>query len=463
MTARSFAGRQITGMAGRRPTLAWQFAFAGTVVLLMGMILIGLWVTSKIESAAVRNMASGTALYVAGIVSPLTQELATGSALSDTTRQKIFDTLNSGPLRDKLFSFKIWGKDNTILFSSEPSLIGKKFERSAGLAIAFNGAVHAAFDTLEGKEQSEEKRSGQLLLEIHSPIRDAATGKVIAVAEFYETSADLMSELDSVRHESWLVVASVTAGMLALLFGIVAKGSRLIEEQRHSLHLQVMKLSQMLEVNKGLRRRIDQAMQRTAALNERYLRRISAELHDGPAQLLGFAALRLDAIRAGRAREDDAEMVQHSINEAVKEIRGICRGLTLPELEGLSGEEVVHRVIAAHEKTSGTLIEKHIGPLEVTSQAMKICIYRFIQEALSNSTRYAEAAEIAVSAIETDADIVICVRDDGIGFIPRDDEDGLGLAGLEERVAGLGGRLDIVSAIGSGTSITMTLPGVSRR
>jgi signal transduction histidine kinase len=459
MTTRSFAGRQIIRLAGRRPTLAWQFAFAGTIVLLLGMLLIGLWVTSKIEDAAVRNMASGTALYVAGIVSPLTQDLATGSSLSENTQQKILDTLNQGPLRGELFSFKIWGRDNTIVFSSEPGLIGKRFEGSIGLSAAFNGTVHAAFDNLEGEEHEEEKRSGQILLEIHGPIRDAVSGKVIAVAEFYERSADLMAELDNVRYESWLVVASVTAGMLVLLFGIVAKGSHLIEEQKHALHAQVTELSRMLEVNKGLRRRIDQATQRTAALNERYLRRISAELHDGPAQLLGFAALRLEAIRTGRARDDDEAMVQHSIDEAVKEIRGICRGLTLPELEGLSGDDVVRRVIATHEKHSGRSIHVDIYPLQVTSQAIKICLYRFLQETLSNATRHAQAGEIAVSAGDKSGDITISVRDNGIGFVRRDDEDGLGLAGLEERVAGLGGRLEIVSAVGSGTSIIMTLPG----
>ncbi len=453
-----FAVHQFVHLSGRRPTLAWQFALAGTVVLLLGMILIGLWVTSKIENAAVRNMASGTALYVAGIVSPLTQELATGSSLSDDARGKILDTLNQGPLRGELFSFKIWGKDNTIVFSSEPSLIGNRFDGSVGLSTAFNGTVHAAFDTLEGVEHAEEKQSGQMLLEIHSPIRDAVSGRVIAVAEFYERSADLMSELDNARYESWLVVAGVTAGMLVLLFGIVAKGSRLIEEQKRSLHLQVTELSRMLEVNKGLRRRIDQATQRTAALNERYLRRISAELHDGPAQLLGFAALRLEAIRAGRARDDDEAMVQHSINEAVREIRDICRGLTLPELEGLSGEDVVRRVIASHEKHSGRSIKADIAPLEVSSQALKICIYRFLQEALSNATRHAQAADIAVSAGETNSEIIISVRDNGVGFVRRDDEEGLGLAGLEERVVGLGGRLEIISAVGSGTSISMTLP-----
>jgi len=85
---RYFPGREFVSLSGRRPTFAWQFAFAGTIVLLLSMILIGLWVTSKIESAAVRNMASGTALYVSGIVSPLTQELATNSSLSDDARGK---------------------------------------------------------------------------------------------------------------------------------------------------------------------------------------------------------------------------------------------------------------------------------------------------------------------------------------------------------------------------------------
>lgn len=439
-------------------SLAWQFAIAGALVLMLGMTLIGLWVTSRIEGAAVRNAAGATALYVDSIIAPLTQELASSTSLGDGAKRALTETLQQGVLRDRLYSFKIWRPDGTVLFSSEPSLIGRHFGMTGGLATALSGSIHAEFDDLRGEENKIEQESGQPLLEIYSPIREPWSGDIIAVAEFYEIASDLRSELAVARMQSWLVVGVVTAGMLALLFGIVARGSHMIEVQRTSLDAKVAELSLMLDLNRALKQRADRANQRTATLNERYLRRISAELHDGPAQLLGFAALRLEAIAKGTAKDDDESLVSRSIAEAIQEIRNICRGLTLPELEALSGDAVVRRAIQAHETHARTKVVADIARLDITLQASKICIYRFIQEVLSNATRHAGATRIAVTAFEDDQGVRISVADNGHGFVRAGDEHGLGLAGLEERLAGLGGRLDITSDAGAGTTVRMTLP-----
>ncbi len=445
-------------MLRQRLTLAWQFGIAGGLVLVLGMTLIGLWVTSRIESAAVRNTANATALYVDSIIAPLTQELASGTSLGEGAKLALTETLQQGVLRGRLYSFKIWRPDGTVLFSSEPSLVGKHFEMTEGLATALAGSVHAEFDDLRGEENKLEQKSGQPLLEIYSPIREPWSGDIIAVAEFYEIASDLRSELAVARLQSWLVVGTVTAGMLALLFIIVARGSHLIDVQRRSLDAQVIELSRMLDLNRALRQRADKANQRTATLNERYLRRISAELHDGPAQLLGFAALRLEAIAKGTAKGDDESLVSSSITEAIQEIRNICRGLTLPELEQLSGDDVVRRAIQAHETHSRSKIVSNVGPLDIPAQAAKICAYRFIQEALSNATRHAGASKISVTASEDDHHVTITVEDNGTGFVRSGDEHGLGLAGLEERLAGLGGRLDITSDASAGTTLRMMLP-----
>ncbi|MFK0335083.1 sensor histidine kinase [Rhizobium sp. NPDC090275] len=438
--------------------MAWQFGIAGGLVLVLGMVLIGLWVTNRIESAAVRNTASATALYVDSIIAPLTQELASGTSLGEGAKLALTETLQQGVLRGRLYSFKIWRPDGTVLFSSEPSLVGKHFEMTEGLATALAGSVHAEFDDLRGEENKLEQKSGQPLLEIYSPIREPWSGDIIAVAEFYEIASDLRSELAVARLQSWLVVGTVTAGMLALLFIIVARGSHLIDVQRRSLDAQVIELSRMLDLNRALRQRADKANQRTATLNERYLRRISAELHDGPAQLLGFAALRLEAIAKGTAKGDDESLVSSSITEAIQEIRNICRGLTLPELEKLSGDDVVRRAIQAHETHSRSKIVSNVEPLDIPAQAAKICAYRFIQEALSNATRHAGASKISVTASEDDHHVTITVEDNGAGFVRSGDEHGLGLAGLEERLAGLGGRLDITSDTSAGTTLRMMLP-----
>jgi signal transduction histidine kinase len=451
----------ITGPWGKlrdRLSLAWQFAIVGALVVVLGMGIIGLWVTTRIEEAAVRNAANATALYVDGVIAPLTKELASSPTLGEGAQQALTKTLKQGALSRRLFSFKIWRSDGTIIFSNEASLVGKHFGMTDGLSTALTGSVHANFNDLKGDENVVEQHSEQPLLEIYSPIREPLSGNIVAVAEFYERATDLGQDLTRARLESWLVVALMTAGMLAALYGIVARSSHLIKLQRRALDQRVQELSDMLDVNRRLRSRIEKATQRTAALNERYLRRISAELHDGPAQLLGFAALRLDAINKGQGKGDDEGLVKSSITEAIQDIRNICRGLMLPELGGLTGENVVRRAISAHESRARAKVDAQVGRLDLESHASKICVYRFIQETLSNATRHAGASRITVSAGQTAAGVVIAVADDGAGFVRDADGEGLGLAGLEERLAGLGGSLEIRSAPAAGTVVTMTLP-----
>lgn len=441
-----------------RFTLAGQFAVAGFLVLIVGMMLIGLWVTANIEKAILQNRADATALFVDSIVSPLAQELPSQLTLQPMSQRQLLDAVKNGPLSERLFSFKIWSPDGTIAFSSDPELLGKRFPLQPALQTALRGNVVAEFDEMEGEEHLAERTSGDILLEIHSPIRDATTGHVIGVAEFYERSSQILSELAHARRRSWMVVAGVTSGMLGLLFLIVARGSRRIERQRQKLDDQVEELSQLLAANTRLRNRVDEAAQRTVTLNERYLRRISADLHDGPTQLLSFAILRLEAIRKGKGRDDDEALVRRSINDAMDEIRSVCRDLRLPELEGISGREVAARAIQSHEFHARVEVQANICDIDVKTHGAKICLYRFLQETLSNATRHAGAARIAACVRPHGTGIAAAVEDDGVGFSPNPDRPGLGLAGLKERIQSLGGSMDIVATSKGGTSVRMFLP-----
>ncbi|OJF97236.1 sensor histidine kinase [Pararhizobium antarcticum] len=439
-------------------SLAGQFVLAAAGVLLFGMSAIGIWVSGRIEDSVIHNAAAATALYVDSIIAPLTQELANSNNLGEGARLALTETLSQGVLSEKLFAFKIWKPDGTVVFSNEDGAIGKRFEMTDGLIAAKAGQIHAEFDQLEGPENELERQSGIPLLEIYSPIREPWSGDIIGIAEFYEIGADLRSELTSSRLQSWLIVGVVTVGMLALLFGVVARGSRLIIRQRAALDEKVETLSALLAQNEALRRRADQATHRTADLNERYLRRISAELHDGPAQLLAFASLRLGSIFPPGSTGDDRERVRTALDDAMRDIRNICRGLTLPELYGLGIESVLKRVVAAHESRTGTRVALLCNPvLPDLSKAEKICAYRFVQETLNNAARHAGGIGQQVTAAAVEGGIEIAVSDKGPGFDRHTAGEGLGLLGLEERIAGLGGTLNLVSQ--NGTRLTMRLPG----
>lgn len=452
------ATRVLNLKSPRELSHAWQFALACVPVLLAGMAVIGFWVSANIERAILQNRADATALFVDGIISPLAQDLSLQSVLDEQSRGDLTAAIHSGPLASRIFSFKIWTHEATVAFSTDVELIGKSFPPQASLEMALNGKVTAEFDALSGDEHAFERSSGLPFLEIHSPIRDAKTGDVVGVAEFYERSSEILTEVRQSHVRSWLVVAGVTIGMLAILFLIVTRGSAQIERQRRTLDDQVRELSQLLAANTELRQRVDDASQRTVALNERYLRRISSDLHDGPTQLLGFAVMRLEAIRKGKGRDDDEKLILRSVQDAIDEIRDICRDLRLPELEELSGSEVAVRAIRAHELHSGMPVDAKISQVNVTSQGTRICIYRFLQETLSNASRHADPKLIKASVNPEDDGIAVVVEDDGTGFVPGRLPPGLGLSGLEERIASLGGRMEIFSDPSVGTRVKMVLP-----
>ncbi|RYG62486.1 sensor histidine kinase, partial [bacterium] len=216
-------------------TLARQYLLGGATVLLAGMLTIGFWVTSQISESVTRNTATATALYVDGVISPLLPDIDGSNVLGDGARSALDETLSTGALGERIETFKLWGRDGLIIYSSEPSLIGKRFEPTTSLREAWAGKVAAEFDDLTDDEDALERDAGVSLLEIYHPIRAPWSGKTVAVAEFYEHAEELESSLLAARVRSWIVVGAVTVAMIGALFGIVLRGSSTISRQRTAL------------------------------------------------------------------------------------------------------------------------------------------------------------------------------------------------------------------------------------
>jgi signal transduction histidine kinase len=282
---------------------------------------------------------------------------------------------------------------------------------------------------------------------------------------------------------SWLVVGIVTVLMYLLIAGFVRYASDTIQHQQNELGTQVLQLRAVVKQNEQLHQRVRRAARRTTALNERFLRRISAELHDGPAQDLGFALLRLDhlmprpeLVSAGRvpdARAQDArvqdapiqsdfQMVTNSLHHALQEIRAISAGMGLPELENLSLAETAVRAVRAHERRTGTRVSLQFNSMpEHAPLPVKITAYRIIQEALSNAYRHANGLDQQVRADYARNQLTLTIADGGPGFdetrAAQWDEH-MGLAGMRERVESLGGVFHVESARNQGTRVIAQLP-----
>ncbi|RUW21078.1 sensor histidine kinase [Mesorhizobium sp. M1A.F.Ca.IN.020.06.1.1] len=444
-------------------SLAWQFVIAGGIGLLAVMLVVGLWVTSQIREGVMHNSATTTALYVDSVIAPLLPDLRKSRELDDTVKRALDETLGQGALGKRLVSFKLWRRDGTVLYADNSKLIGKTFPPNPNLISAFAGNVVAEFNNLaDDPETSEEKAVTAPLFEIYNPVREPWSGEVVAVSEFYEVADDFQETLNSALRWTWLVVAGATAASLAPLSGIVLRGSRTIQTQRAALEAKVSELQEALAQNSSLRQRVQRASRRATAINERYLRRIGADLHDGPAQLVALAALRMDSpvlvdpATPKPQREAEIAGIHKTLGEAMSEIRGICNGLVLPQIETQAVADILRLAVAEHERRTDTKVLLTLPErLPELGTSEKISIYRFVQEGLNNAFRHGKGKGQQVRATMKGGKLLVEVQDTGPGFNPARSE-GLGLAGLRERIESIGGQFETLSGPG-GTRLVITL------
>jgi signal transduction histidine kinase len=321
---------------------------------------------------------------------------------------------------------------------------------------------------LEAEENVAQRAIRSELLETYSPVRLSGTNEVIAVAEFYQTVDALNREIAAAQRRSWLVVGVVTLSIYLLLAGFVRRASNTIEEQRATLNDQIARLTELLAQNQELHQRVRRAAGSVATLNERFLRRIGSELHDGPAQDLGLSLLKLDSL-IGRSEQaqvapefvEELNGIQSSLQNAQKEVRAISTGLSLPQLAELSLTETVIRAVRAHERRTSGHVKLDVAPLpEQAALPVKITIYRVIQESLNNSFRHASGTNPQIRAFMDGDYLALEVSDEGPGFVPQPAaifNGHLGLAGMRERVESLGGTFSVKSEPGKGTQVTARL------
>lgn len=455
----------------RNWSLSRVFLAASIVVMGSATLIVGNWVSGRIENAVVQNSANSAALYMESILAPLSQELAHSDQLSEPAARAVTELFQKESLQKRIVSYKIWKPNGLIAHASNPDIIGRNFQPSADFKRAWAGQISGTFKNNVRPENAAETALGVPLLEVYSPIREVWSGDVIAVGEFYQRSDQLEQDLILAKRTSWLVVATTFAASTLILFLIVATGDRTIRVQADLLEKRLAESQKMSMQNETLRARVIQASERSSAQADRFLRNLGAELHDGPAQHLALAVLRLEAaFPADTAKTQEADEIHQALQKALAEIRALSRGLAAPDIEALSLKEIVIRAVTDHAEQSPMRPEISLEcdadvPL---SYAEKLCVFRFLQETLSNAARHAANSDCTVYCNAAPNRITVSVCDDGPGFDPArkttpNRSGGQGLLGLRDRIESIGGRFDIESETGTGTCIKMTLyPGQTR-
>ncbi|MCG7394812.1 sensor histidine kinase [Microvirga sp. ACRRW] len=443
-------------------SLIGQFLLIAFAVMIVGMLAMGVWVSWQVRENITGVKAASIALSINNFVAPHLQELAFGDVLSEAQIRDLNRTMERPDFRASITSLRIWKPGGLIVYSSERNLIGKRFPRNPNPQKAWAGSITVVFDGLAYEEDAGERAMNIPLLEVFAPVYEAETGIVIAVVEFHERADTLEAELDESEWQTWIATALITLNMMGCLFVIVANAGKIIDRQRAALTERVAQLSALLQQNRILQERIERAAQNATEDNERFMRRMAYDLHDGIAQLIGLALLRLDRVRSNPHDHENLKTIQKVLSDALNDTRNICKGLLLPEVDKLSLKEALTFMIRQHERQTGMAIKCNISNLpEQAPQFVKIALCRFLQEGLNNAFKHAGGQGLGVDIAWDGLAITIEVTDKGPGMCNRDEsirEHGLGLSGLRDRIESIGGIVSITSQPGFGTSIKASLP-----
>ncbi|MCB0045120.1 MAG: ATP-binding protein [Caldilineaceae bacterium] len=190
--------------------------------------------------------------------------------------------------------------------------------------------------------------------------------------------------------------------------------------------------------------------------------RLARDLHDEAAQALTSLLVHLRLLERAHTPEEAQKRVQELrvlTAHALEDVRRVALDLRPTILDDLGLGPALEWRIEEFTQGDGLAAGVEIHGLERRlPREMELVFYRVGQEALNNVVRHARAQQVTVRLIQADGQITLTVEDDGQGFDPAcrhaNELRGLGLMGMEERMAMIGGDLSVRTAPGKGTIIT---------
>ena len=188
---------------------------------------------------------------------------------------------------------------------------------------------------------------------------------------------------------------------------------------------------------------------------------LARELHDQLGQSLVAVSLNLEAIKGELSPASSARVPEsmRAIKKMIEQVQTLAFELRPSMLDEFGLVEALRHLVARHGERAGVRASFTATPTDARAPVeIETACFRIVQEALSNVARHARARHVEVTLTAQDAALEVTVRDDGVGFNVERLRTGLGLVGMGERAELAGGRLDIESAPGAGTTLRARFP-----
>jgi len=361
-------------------------------------------------------------------------------------------TMNDIAAADDVVRVVLYDAQARVLWSDDTALIGRRFAHDNELRGALGGEIEAKI-IRPGKEEHEGLRSFARIEEIYLPVRYARDGPVVAVLEIYRYPPAFFAVIDRALTAVWLLGGGGGFVLYAALFAMARLG--VVEV---GLGLDVVGVERNAE-----RRRSEEALRRMNQTLEEETKRLAHEVHDEAGQLIATAQLALAdvALEMPASSREGVAKVSRVLDEVADQLRRLAHELRPTVLDDLGLLSALEFLSQGVIKRTGLDVRVEGSTAGRLDPIIETTLYRVVQEAVLNVVKHARARSVIIRVEHGPTHIRCSIRDDGVGFDaggqpkgPR----GLGLLGIGHRVETLGGRLEIRTRPGQGTTLVVGIP-----
>ena len=300
-------------------------------------------------------------------------------------------------------------------------------------------------------------RSGRFLRREVLPRREAVLAITANVEQINNTNlaaqrAEVSRRLVAFREDlDRRLTRTLLLGLIVALVAVLRLRALERRSERQRVHAE--------EAENEMRR----LSQQLVAAQEEERKKLTRELHDHVGQML--TALRMEIGRADRARGPADTKLAQPLTEAkrlldtiLRSVRDLVMGLRPSMLDDFGLQPALEWHVRDFRRRFAMPVELSLsGDLDTLPDQYRTCVYRIVQEALTNCARHAQARQVEVSVAFAQNTLDLSVADDGVGIDPRRAR-GMGLLGIEERVRELHGSFRVRPRQPHGTELQVTLP-----
>ncbi len=448
------------------------------MVFCVGLVaLMGYFVSVQVTQAHRHTAATATLAHVRAVLTPHVVALGTVRGQNDELSAHLDAAFSDSLFTETGLEVSVVRRDGTVVYSNRTGGTASQRLMTGTLAAAFSTSLQGDVPPVK-HWFTDAALNPQAYLEITVPLAEAAEAAdaeaadaaPALVAQVHRRTQDIDQETMPVIWGVWITSGLLSVLVVVFFLWLIRRGTEPMAGLSHA-------------PSPLGGRESDLKHAQATALSELLQRRIAADLHDGPLQTIAFSALKIEMLSEDLALDPSKvdrralDVVVDALRQGMTELRQIASDALTPAVECMVVNDVVNECVARFSKTTGFEVDVRThsaaktGAL-VVSSAVKVTLFRTLQEALSNAGKHADGRGIGVTCALGVGGVQLVVSDSGP--VMRGDERGadgaiyqqldsvpdvhMGLRLMRERLLLLGGTLTLGPNPGGGCVLSAFIP-----